>query len=316
MINFYYMDDFVTIAVFQYPHEAHVWKSKLESLEIEAFLKDEMTVQVYNFYSNAIGGVKLQVRERDVEVAQSILQQGGVVQASKEQYSGYFNWINERTKTWPLVGKWPVEIRTVFIIASAILLLIMFIFSAEIMEFIETSQKDREIKELEAESRGAETQLFQELDSIMTINPEQAILLAKSYLDTTYFNESALCWRLGYGYYQLDSFKVASEYFEAFLSLSDYRAEGLAAVAKCQLKLKDYDEAIRNYKYASNKNKVHLQDLAYVYEITGDLENADEYYTQYIQNRELKDKSAVFNPSFIKLKEKRDSIHLIVISNR
>ncbi len=63
-----------TIKTFTYPHEAYVIRARLESEGIETFLQDEMTVQVHNFYSNAIGGVKLQVREKDVAQAMKILQ--------------------------------------------------------------------------------------------------------------------------------------------------------------------------------------------------------------------------------------------------
>lgn len=63
----------VTIKTFTYPHEAYVVRGKLESEGIETFTKDEMTVQVHNFYSNAVGGVKLQVWEKDVPHAKEIL---------------------------------------------------------------------------------------------------------------------------------------------------------------------------------------------------------------------------------------------------
>lgn len=67
------MDKLVTIKTFTYPHEVYVIRGKLESEGIQTFLKDEMTVQVHNFYSNAIGGVKLQVPSEEVEKALSII---------------------------------------------------------------------------------------------------------------------------------------------------------------------------------------------------------------------------------------------------
>lgn len=50
------MDTLTTVLSFTYPHEAHLAKGKLESEGIEVFLKDELTTQVNNFYSHAIGG--------------------------------------------------------------------------------------------------------------------------------------------------------------------------------------------------------------------------------------------------------------------
>ncbi|HBK33156.1 MAG TPA: hypothetical protein DDZ78_16265, partial [Porphyromonadaceae bacterium] len=61
------MERLVTIKTFTYPHEAYILQTKLEDEGIPTFLKDEKTVQVYNFYSNAIGGVKLQVWEKDTQ---------------------------------------------------------------------------------------------------------------------------------------------------------------------------------------------------------------------------------------------------------
>jgi hypothetical protein len=73
-------NNFVTIRVFTYPSEAIILKGRLESEEIECFLMDELTVQVNPLYSNAIGGVKLQVRENDVERANEILREGGYIE--------------------------------------------------------------------------------------------------------------------------------------------------------------------------------------------------------------------------------------------
>lgn len=66
-------DNFITIKIFTYSHEAAVIVSRLESEGIECFLKDELTAQVNPFYSNAIGGIKLQVRESDKDIATEIL---------------------------------------------------------------------------------------------------------------------------------------------------------------------------------------------------------------------------------------------------
>ncbi len=73
----YNMNTWKTIQSFTYPHEAHVVKNYLESNGVEVNMQDEMTAQVNNFYSNAIGGVKLQVKEADVANGQKLLEEGG-----------------------------------------------------------------------------------------------------------------------------------------------------------------------------------------------------------------------------------------------
>ena len=86
----------VTVVNFYYPHEVGVPRSLLESEGIECFVRDEFTIGVHPFYSNAIGGIKLQVRESDAQRAIEILKKGG--------------FINERDKKTDL-GKETAEIK-------------------------------------------------------------------------------------------------------------------------------------------------------------------------------------------------------------
>jgi len=67
------MDNPITIATYTFPHEVLIDKSKLEAYGIYCFVKDEITIQVHNFYSNALGGLKLQVQQKDVERAIKIM---------------------------------------------------------------------------------------------------------------------------------------------------------------------------------------------------------------------------------------------------
>lgn len=73
------MENWIEIISFTYPHEAHMAKALLESEGLVTLMKDEMTAQVNNVYSNAIGGVKILVRESDYEKGIVILQKGGYV---------------------------------------------------------------------------------------------------------------------------------------------------------------------------------------------------------------------------------------------
>ena len=63
----------VTVATFDMPTEAHLAKGLLEANGLAAFLADELTVGVAWHLSNAVGGIKLQVAENDVERAAGIL---------------------------------------------------------------------------------------------------------------------------------------------------------------------------------------------------------------------------------------------------
>jgi hypothetical protein len=63
----------VTIASFSHPEEAYIVSTKLESEGIRSFVADAHTVTANWLYSNAIGGVKVQVRESDAAEAARIL---------------------------------------------------------------------------------------------------------------------------------------------------------------------------------------------------------------------------------------------------
>ena len=63
----------VTIATFSYPTEAYITKSKLDAFGIWSFVADDYTVMMNWLFSNAIGGVKLQVKENDAEQARKII---------------------------------------------------------------------------------------------------------------------------------------------------------------------------------------------------------------------------------------------------
>ena len=78
------MENWRTIITFTQPHEAHFAKGLLESEGIDTIIRDELTAQVNNFYSNAIGGVKLDVKESDFIQATSLLKEGGYIKDAAE----------------------------------------------------------------------------------------------------------------------------------------------------------------------------------------------------------------------------------------
>lgn len=73
------MNNWIKVISFTLPHEANMAKAFLEASDIEVIIVDELTVQVNNFYSNAIGGVKLFVEEGKLEEALMLLESGGYI---------------------------------------------------------------------------------------------------------------------------------------------------------------------------------------------------------------------------------------------
>ena len=68
--------ELVTVAKYFSPTEAHVYRTKLESEGIPAFVFDENLATFYPFASSLTGGAKLKVRAEDLERAQEILAEG------------------------------------------------------------------------------------------------------------------------------------------------------------------------------------------------------------------------------------------------
>lgn len=79
------MDNCRILISFTYPHEAHLAKGYLDSNGIETFIENEFTVQANNFWSNAVGGVKLLVQESDYEQGLLVLKDGGYIKESSEK---------------------------------------------------------------------------------------------------------------------------------------------------------------------------------------------------------------------------------------
>ena len=80
-------EKFITVLTVTFPHEVAVIRGRLEAEGITCFVKDELTVQVNPFYSNAIGGVKLQVLENDLKQAVEILKETGYIKEESLQTS-------------------------------------------------------------------------------------------------------------------------------------------------------------------------------------------------------------------------------------
>ena len=62
-----------TVATFSKPEEAHLFRMRLEAAGIPAFVQDEHLVQMDWLYSNAIGGVRVQITDEDVPAAREFL---------------------------------------------------------------------------------------------------------------------------------------------------------------------------------------------------------------------------------------------------
>jgi hypothetical protein len=81
------MSRYVTIATYIGAWEAHLARAKLESEGIFAVVLDDQIASINWFYSNAVGGVRLQVSEADAERAALILEKDSGEDPATQQES-------------------------------------------------------------------------------------------------------------------------------------------------------------------------------------------------------------------------------------
>jgi hypothetical protein len=77
----------LTVASFSTAPEAYLAKNRLDSADIYAMIVDEHTVGINWLYSNAVGGVKVKVFEKDLVQARAILEMNAPESESKSALS-------------------------------------------------------------------------------------------------------------------------------------------------------------------------------------------------------------------------------------
>lgn len=118
------MNEWVYLISFIYPHEANLVKLNLESEGIEVWMKDELTVQVNNYLSNAVGGVKLYVKENDYEKARVFLIEAGNITPENQHSNKWLTKIEALSHNIPLLKTLRFEIRLFILIAFLLLAII------------------------------------------------------------------------------------------------------------------------------------------------------------------------------------------------
>lgn len=115
------MKNYQQLATFTYPADLAIARSLLESMNIECYVKDELTVQVHNFYSNAIGGISLEIPKDSFNAARSALIEGGFESNLIEINEGV---LEENNKTNTGFMKF-LKISIGFVVIASVLLMIV-----------------------------------------------------------------------------------------------------------------------------------------------------------------------------------------------
>lgn len=121
------MESLYTIFTFSYPSEAYPLRSLLESEGIPCYLKDEINVQINPLGSNALGGVKLQVKAGDVKAAIELMDANGYSIPKPQSTPVVWQKFDSFTGDFPLIGKMEIVYRFLFISAILLLLVILLL---------------------------------------------------------------------------------------------------------------------------------------------------------------------------------------------
>jgi hypothetical protein len=116
------MDRWLTLLTFQNAAEAHLIKTKLESADIQTFLKNEYTSQLVPHGSEPGGPVKLRVSEKDLDEAIKLLKETDYLKEETSQLprSLWMKTLDNITAQIPFLRNQPSKLR--LIIAVGILL--------------------------------------------------------------------------------------------------------------------------------------------------------------------------------------------------
>ncbi|MCE7991659.1 MAG: DUF2007 domain-containing protein [Roseivirga sp.] len=297
------MNPFVTVAVFDLPHNAYIIRSKLESLGIEVMLKDELTIQVDNFLSNALGGVKLQIREADLERARPILLEAGLLKETPATTETAKSWFERQTDRIPLISRWPTSLRAISIVGLTLILATVIGVA-----LVPPPTEEQLASRKEYERRQAQQKLdwvyIPRADSLVTANPTLAVAYIKE-VSKEYPKNPVLTENLGMAYYELGLMEDAIKQFELSMEYGEHEhARGLANIAVCKIQLKDLNSAIVHLIRASELNWKYNYDLADAYERNEDLVNAAKHYTVYLDKLQSQKPLIIGDEAYQKLRAK------------
>jgi hypothetical protein len=135
------LDNLITIKTFTYSSEVLALRGRLESEGIECFTQDELTAQVDPFYSNAIGGIKLRVKESDLARALEILKESGYEPDHERPVSSALSKFIQATSNLPFLKTLQPEIRLLVVIGIVTSLLITIIYFATLPSMAERLTK-------------------------------------------------------------------------------------------------------------------------------------------------------------------------------
>jgi len=119
------MEDWITIISVGLPLDAQLIKAQLDLHEIEAEILDEMTTDIAPFYSQAMGGIRIQVQKKNFQAATELLHHLGHLKNETRKINPFFTAFITFSEKIPLLNKLRIELRLLLIITAILAIFIV-----------------------------------------------------------------------------------------------------------------------------------------------------------------------------------------------
>lgn len=121
------MSTWITVHTSLTSQEALIIKAQLELQEIDVNLLDEHATMYTLNFANGSGGVRIQVKDHQVEMAIAFLVENGYMTAASKRSKGLISWLSEASSTIPVLKNWKVEARLIFIVSVIALVAVILL---------------------------------------------------------------------------------------------------------------------------------------------------------------------------------------------
>lgn len=122
------MSSLVTIMSFSNMPDLSVIRGRLETEGIKCFVQDEYTTQARLGFSDAYGGIRLQVMEEDAGNAVNILKEYGYLNEVEEKPSELTESLDKMTNKLPFLHQYPLQVKLLAIIFFTLAVIITVFF--------------------------------------------------------------------------------------------------------------------------------------------------------------------------------------------
>ncbi|MFT5780152.1 MAG: hypothetical protein ACI837_003113 [Crocinitomicaceae bacterium] len=119
------MQNWVTVLRVELPMDAYLTRSQLEFENIEVQILDVLSIEAVPFYSGAMGGIRIQVRENQVNDAIAVLKALNKITDVKKKRNRVIEVLDSISAKIPIIKNLRIEARILVLISFVLLIIII-----------------------------------------------------------------------------------------------------------------------------------------------------------------------------------------------